>query len=109
MRRDGYEAVKSSFLLTLQKCDGQLVRVEILEIVSQVVVEEPGGPTLQHGESVNARWGQMGTEILLVKHFGHKNIWASLDSRSNHVQAAFIFISSSLFFIFCFVTVTRND
>ncbi len=34
--------------LTLQKGDGKLSRVQVLEVLAQVVVEEPGDEPLQH-------------------------------------------------------------
>ena len=41
--------------LPLQQRDGELVGVEVLEVLAEVVVEEPGGQALQHDEDVSRR------------------------------------------------------
>ena len=39
----------------LQQGDGELVCVEVLEVLAEVVVEEPGGKALQHLEDVSRK------------------------------------------------------
>ena len=41
--------------ITLQQSNGQLVGVEVFQVFSEVIVQEPSGKTLQHLADVESR------------------------------------------------------